>query len=103
MPRDALAPSAYTLSLDSKPAGKLTISTGLRTSPLMLSATVGNPKTAGANFLVGNTFVFGLLDAPGSPDHARQPPPGTQEPGPDARPVLRGPGPETDRGHRPGH
>jgi hypothetical protein len=67
LPANALAPSAYTLRLDGKDAGKLTISSGVNVSPLLLSATVGNPKEAGANFFLGNAFGFGLLDHEGKP------------------------------------
>src|SRR5206468_1607454 len=62
LPGNTLAPAEYNLTLDGKPAGKLTISSGIPISPLKLSATVNAPKTAGANFLVSNAFSFGLLD-----------------------------------------
>src|SRR5262249_49909386 len=62
-----LAPSAYTLQLDGKDAGKITVSSGVGVSPMYLSATVGNPKTAGVNFFLGNAFGFGLLDPKGQP------------------------------------
>src|SRR2546423_610775 len=49
-----LAPSEYEVKLDGKAAAKLTVSSGVNVSPLYLSATVGKPKTAGANFFLGN-------------------------------------------------
>jgi hypothetical protein len=67
LPDNTLAPSAYTLRLDGKDAGKITVSSGVNVSPLLLSATVGNPKQAGANFFLGNAFGFGLLDPQGKP------------------------------------
>jgi hypothetical protein len=67
VPAGTLAPAAYRLRLGGKDAGALTVSSGVNVSPLGLSATVGNPKTAGANFLVGNAFSFGLLDPQGRP------------------------------------
>src|SRR5262245_12803000 len=67
LPGGVLAPSDYELKLDGKAAGKLTISSGVHASPLYLSATVGKPKTAGANFFLGNAFGFGLLDQNGQP------------------------------------
>ncbi len=67
LPANALAPALYTLRLEGKEAGKLTISSGVNVSPLLLSATVGNPKEAGANFLLGNAFGFGMLDHLGKP------------------------------------
>jgi hypothetical protein len=67
LPGGALAPSVYDLKLDGKAAGKLTVSSGVNVSPLYLSATVSKPKTAGANFFLGNAFGFGLLDQNGQP------------------------------------
>jgi hypothetical protein len=67
LPANALAPSDYTVRLAGKDAAKLSVSSGVNVSPLLLSATVGNPKTAGANFLLGNAFSFGVLDPPGVP------------------------------------
>lgn len=67
LPGGALAPSEYEVKLDGKAAGKLTISSGVNVSPLYLSATVGKPKTAGANCFLGNAFGFGLLDPLGQP------------------------------------
>jgi hypothetical protein len=64
---ESLAPSSYTLKLGGKDAGTIHISSGVTTSTMLLSATVGNPKTAGSNFLLGNAFGFGLLDAKGMP------------------------------------
>jgi hypothetical protein len=67
LPALALAPSLYTLRLDGKHAGKITISSGVNVSPLLLSATVSTPREAGANFILGNAFGFGLLDPQGKP------------------------------------
>jgi hypothetical protein len=62
LPAGALAPGGYTLKLGGKDAGKLAISSGVNVSTMLLSATVGNPLTAGSNFFLGNAFSFGLLD-----------------------------------------
>src|SRR5205085_6783529 len=67
LPAGSLAPSEYTLRLDGKPAGKLTVSSGVNRSSFFLSQTVANPRAAGGNFLVGNAFGFGLLDPQGRP------------------------------------
>ena len=64
---NALAPSGYTIRLDGKDAGKITVSSGVNVSPMLLSATVGNPKEARANFFLGNAFGFGMLDPQGKP------------------------------------
>jgi hypothetical protein len=63
----ALAPAAYTLRLDGKDAGLLTIASGVNVSPMLLSQTVADPKAAGGNFILGNAFGFGLLDPQGQP------------------------------------
>jgi hypothetical protein len=67
LPAGALAPSAYTLRLGGKDAGKITVSAGGDPDTVLMSATVGNPRQAGANFLLGNAFGFGLLDPLGQP------------------------------------
>jgi hypothetical protein len=67
LPPGSLAPDTYTLRLDGQAAGKLTVSTGVNESTLLLSQTVNDPKAAGGNFLVGNAFSFGLLDPQGRP------------------------------------
>jgi hypothetical protein len=67
LPPYALAPSAYSVKLDGKDAGKLTISSGVRDSTMLLSQTIGwdKLKPAGANFILGNAFGFGRLTPDG--------------------------------------
>lgn len=67
LPAHALAPSAYVLRLDGKDAHKITVSSGVNVSTMLLSQTVSDPRTAGGNFFLGNAFSFGLLDRVGRP------------------------------------
>ena len=67
LPPRALAPSEYTVRLDRKDVAKITISSGVNVSTMLLSQTVADPRAAGGNFIVGNAFGFGLLDGKGLP------------------------------------
>ena len=59
-----LAPDAYSITLDGKEAAKMTISSGVIDSTLLVSQTaaINELKAGGANFVVGNAFSFGRLD-----------------------------------------
>jgi len=61
IPEAALAPGNYSIRLDGQDAGKITISSGVVDSTLLLSQTIpwDQLEQAGANFIVGNAFVFG--------------------------------------------
>ncbi len=61
----SLAPGVYAVKLDGKEVGKLTISSGVIDSTLLVSQTanVNELKVGGANFLLGNAFSFGRLNA----------------------------------------
>ncbi len=63
----ALAPNVYTIKLNGKDVGKLTITTGVPRSPLLVSQSSTRPPEGGANFILGNAFSFGLLDNKGMP------------------------------------
>lgn len=67
LPPLTLAPNVYGLKLDGKPAGKLTVSTGVHRSTMLLSQTSTRPPEGGANFILGNAASFGLLDNQGQP------------------------------------
>jgi hypothetical protein len=69
LPSYALAPGEYTLQLDGSPAQKITIASGTNRSPMLLSQTIGwgELKRAGANFVLGHAFSFGLLTPDGKP------------------------------------
>ena len=67
LPGNSLSPAGYDVKLDGKDAAKLTVSTGVSESPLFVSQ-MGNLSEAGANFIVGNAFGFGLLDKNGQPE-----------------------------------
>lgn len=67
LPGGLLAPGAYSLLVDGKAAAKLTVSSGVNRSRMLLSQTVADPKKAGGNFFLGNAFGFGLLDGKGLP------------------------------------
>ena len=62
----SLAPDVYSIALDGKVVAKLTVSSGVIDSTLLVSqtATFNELKPGGANFLVGNAFSFGRLDQP---------------------------------------
>ncbi len=66
LPKGSLAPGVYSLTLDGKSAGTLTISSGVITSTMPVSQT-GNPATGGGNFQVSHAFNFGLYDGPDKP------------------------------------
>ena len=68
VPPFALAPNSYLLKLAGKDAGKLTITTGVRRSTMLVSQTSMVPPDGGANFILGNAFSFGILDPQGQPD-----------------------------------
>lgn len=59
-----LAPDVYVVKLDGKEVGKLTISSGVIDSTLLVSQTanLNELKAGGANFLLGNAFSFGRLN-----------------------------------------
>jgi hypothetical protein len=65
LPAFALAPGEYTLQLDGKEAGKLTVASGVNLSPMLLSQTGGAKPLQ--NFIVGNSFGWGLTDNNGLP------------------------------------
>ena len=59
-----LAPDVYVVKLDAKEIGKLTISSGVIDSTLLVSQTanLNELKAGGANFLLGNAFSYGRLN-----------------------------------------
>lgn len=59
-----LAPDVYAVTLNGKEVAKLTISSGVIDSTLLVSQTAAfnELKAGGANFMVGNAFSFGRLD-----------------------------------------
>lgn len=69
LPPYALAAGEYAVRLGGKEAQKLVIAGGTNVSPLLLSQTIGwnDLKKAGANFVLGNAFSFGLLTPEGKP------------------------------------
>ncbi len=60
----SLAPDVYAVKLDGQEVGKLTISSGVIDSTLLVSQTanLNELKAGGANFLLGNAFNFGRLN-----------------------------------------
>jgi hypothetical protein len=69
LPGNSLAPATYAVQLDGKAVAKLTVTTGVYQSPMLVSQT-GPLREGGANFVLGNAFSFGLLDAQGQPNRA---------------------------------
>ena len=67
LPPRALAPGEYSIRLDGKDAGKLSIASGVLSSTMLTSQTAGGMKEAGANFILSNAFSFGLLGPDGLP------------------------------------
>ncbi len=67
LPGNSLAPSEYAVKLDGKDAAKLTVSSGLQQSPMLLSQT-GPLREGGANFILGNFFSSTILTRDGQPD-----------------------------------
>lgn len=69
LPPGTLAPAVYTVRLDGQDRGQLTVSSGVVDSTLLLSQTLGweQLQAAGANFILGNAFEFGLLEPDGTP------------------------------------
>ena len=59
-----LAPDVYVVKFDGKEVGKLTISSGVIDSTLLVSQTanLNELKAGGANFFLGNAFSFGRLN-----------------------------------------
>jgi len=70
LPPYALAPGKYTLKLDAKDAGKLTIGRGVWNSTMLLGNQgngIENAKEWNSNFIVGNAFGFGQVNQDGTP------------------------------------
>lgn len=67
LPPYSLTPGEYTLKLDGKEAASLKIASGTNVSTMLLSQTIGwnDLQKAGANFVLGNSFSFGLLTPDG--------------------------------------
>ena len=66
LPPLALAPGKYRVQLDGVLVADLTIASGVWQSS-MLVGQAGNQPEGGANFVLGNTFSWGLLDQDGQP------------------------------------
>ena len=66
LPPYALAPSKYAVQLDGKTVGNLTVSAGVQPSTMLVSQIGGPYREAGANFILGNAFNFGLLTPDGT-------------------------------------
>ncbi|HLQ46900.1 MAG TPA: hypothetical protein VK137_19295, partial [Planctomycetaceae bacterium] len=64
VPSGSLAPDAYSVKLDGQEVAKVTISSGVVDSTLLVSQTAGfnELKAGGANFMLGNAFSFGRFD-----------------------------------------
>ena len=60
----SLAPDLYAIKLDGKEVAKLTVSSGVIDSTLLVSqtASINELRSGGANFMVGNAFSYGRLD-----------------------------------------
>ncbi len=67
LPGNSLAPGAYTVKLDGKDAAKLTVSSGIQQSTLLVSQT-GPLREGGANFILGNFFSSSLVGPDGQPE-----------------------------------
>ena len=67
IPAGTLAPGGYVVKLDGKDAAKLTVSSGVVDSTMLLSQTVGweQLKPGGANYILGNAFSFGRFTPDG--------------------------------------
>ena len=61
----SLAPDLYAVKLDGQEVGKLTISSGVIDSTLLVSQTanLNELKAGGANFLLSNAFSYGRLNS----------------------------------------
>jgi hypothetical protein len=68
LPPRALAPNVYALKLDGQETTKLTISTGVPRSTMLVAQTSTRAPEGGANFVLGNAFSFSHLDPQGLPD-----------------------------------
>src|SRR5262245_60864040 len=53
LPPNTLAPGGYTLRLGDKEVQKITVSSDVRPSPMLLSRMLDNPQAAGGNFRLG--------------------------------------------------
>ena len=60
----SLAPDVYAMKLDGQEVGKLTVSSGVIDSTMLVSQTanLNDLKAGGANFFLGNAFSFGRLN-----------------------------------------
>lgn len=67
LPPRALGPNMYSLRLDGKEAAKLTVSTGVQRSTMLVAQTSTRAPEGGANFVLGNAFSFSHLDPQGMP------------------------------------
>jgi hypothetical protein len=67
LPPRALAPNVYAIKLDGQEATKLTISTGVPRSTMLVAQTSTRAPEGGANFVLGNAFSFSHLDPQGLP------------------------------------
>ncbi len=70
LPPFALAPAKYTLKLDGKDAGKLTIGRGVWNSTMFMGNQgnrIENAREWNSNFIVGNAFGFGQVGGDGQP------------------------------------
>lgn len=67
LPPNALAPGAYSVRLDGKDASKISVASGVLASTMLTSQSSGGMKEAGADFILGNAFSFGQMDANGQP------------------------------------
>ncbi len=68
IPKYSLAPNVYQVNLSGKAMGKLTVSSGVYRSPLLLSQMGPQPPEGGANFFYGNAFEFGIYNNRGLPE-----------------------------------
>jgi hypothetical protein len=67
LPSRSLAPNIYSVKLDGKEATKLTISSGVARSTMLVSQTSTRAPEGGANYVLGNAFSFSHLDPQGQP------------------------------------
>ena len=67
LPPGALAANVYSVKLDGQEATKLTISTGVPRSTMLVAQTSTRAPEGGANFVLGNAFSFSHLDPQGMP------------------------------------
>lgn len=69
LPGYSLAPNTYTIRLDGRDGGAVTITTGVNESSMFLSQTQGweQVRASGGNFAVSNAFTFGEVGPDGLP------------------------------------